>query len=514
MVRCLIVLTFVYLCAGDLFTSQVCFNSLLATEKILIESFENYVVKTEEKLENLNRNIELICKERTKPGDPTQSFLLIKRFLVYWPKIKDVLEDNSAMEDFLIVSKLNFSSLHYLNKSDFDGAALGLARIQDTYNLNIEDLTAGIIGGQKYSSSLSWEDCFHISNTLFNWKLHKTALIWIEETKRKLLLSSNNNNSTLADIYDSFASNYIMLGIADKASEAIQSMNDLQPDRPSIVTRLNELNEITIPEKSYIYSKSYDLYKRTCRDDVSLSKNQQRDLKCRYKTGPAPFLKLAPFKMEEVNKDPSITVYYNAITNNEIKYVINTAKPFLELSGTFGNIDDPRIRVSKSMFLNYLEHSILTVIYKRLNDITGLKMKYTEQFQVAKYDIGGMYEPHVDSFKDSETEGNYPEFGNRIGSAMFYLSDVEMGGSTAFNYLGVNIKPEKGKLVFWENLHSGGAIDFRTKHAGCPIVLGSKWIMNAWTRSLEQTFTRPCKLINDNDVSTIFETWKIFEDVK
>lgn len=55
------------------------------------------------------------------------------------------------------------------------------------------------------------------------------------------------------------------------------------------------------------------------------------------------------------------------------------------------------------------------------------------------------------------------------------MSDVELGGSTAFHHVGVNIKPEKGKLVYWENLHSGGEVDYRTKHAGCPVIMGSKW---------------------------------------
>lgn len=50
-----------------------------------------------------------------------------------------------------------------------------------------------------------------------------------------------------------------------------------------------------------------------------------------------------------------------------------------------------------------------------------------------------------------------------------------MGGSTAFPYLGVNVKAEKGKLLFWHNIHSAGGVDYRTKHAGCPVVLGSKW---------------------------------------
>lgn len=55
------------------------------------------------------------------------------------------------------------------------------------------------------------------------------------------------------------------------------------------------------------------------------------------------------------------------------------------------------------------------------------------------------------------------------------MSEVQQGGHTVFPVLGVSIQPKKGAGVFWFNLHKTGQIDYRMRHASCPVVFGSKW---------------------------------------
>lgn len=52
---------------------------------------------------------------------------------------------------------------------------------------------------------------------------------------------------------------------------------------------------------------------------------------------------------------------------------------------------------------------------------------------------------------------------------------MEEGGGTAFPFLNILVKPRKGTLLFWYNLHASGDGDYRTKHAACPVLKGSKW---------------------------------------
>lgn len=55
------------------------------------------------------------------------------------------------------------------------------------------------------------------------------------------------------------------------------------------------------------------------------------------------------------------------------------------------------------------------------------------------------------------------------------MNDVEKGGATVFPFLNVALWPIKGAAAVWYNLHRSGEGDIRTKHAGCPVLAGSKW---------------------------------------
>ena len=51
--------------------------------------------------------------------------------------------------------------------------------------------------------------------------------------------------------------------------------------------------------------------------------------------------------------------------------------------------------------------------------------------------------------------------------------------------------------MFWYNLMKSGEGDERTRHAGCPVLAGSKWVANKWFHERGQEFHRPCGLSPD-----------------
>lgn len=67
-----------------------------------------------------------------------------------------------------------------------------------------------------------------------------------------------------------------------------------------------------------------------------------------------------------------------------------------------------------------------------------------------------------------------------------YLNDVEAGGHTKFNSLGIEVKPKKGRAVLWPSVLSGdpestnGASDGRTMHEAMPVTAGVKYGANVW----------------------------------
>ncbi|XP_075265894.1 prolyl 4-hydroxylase subunit alpha-1-like [Convolutriloba macropyga] len=77
---------------------------------------------------------------------------------------------------------------------------------------------------------------------------------------------------------------------------------------------------------------------------------------------------------------------------------------------------------------------------------------------------------------------------------MVYLSDVQLGGATAFPYLGLSFYPDKGSALFWFNMDLSGKVLPITLHGGCAVLLGSKKIGNKWIRYNGQFDTYPCGL--------------------
>ena len=72
--------------------------------------------------------------------------------------------------------------------------------------------------------------------------------------------------------------------------------------------------------------------------------------------------------------------------------------------------------------------------------------------------------------------GEWEKFvGDRIVTFMVYLSKVEMGGGTVFPRAGVSLEPIKGAAAVWFNLYKSGEEDDNLRHAGCPVLYGSKW---------------------------------------
>ena len=55
------------------------------------------------------------------------------------------------------------------------------------------------------------------------------------------------------------------------------------------------------------------------------------------------------------------------------------------------------------------------------------------------------------------------------------MSDVEHGGGTVFPWTKTLVTPQKGKAAFWMNTYLSGTGNSKSRHAACPVILGSKW---------------------------------------
>lgn len=81
---------------------------------------------------------------------------------------------------------------------------------------------------------------------------------------------------------------------------------------------------------------------------------------------------------------------------------------------------------------------------------------------------------------------------NNVAILIHQMDEVKTGGYTAFPYLKLRIPVVKHGAAFWYNLNRSGVGESRTCHAGCPVIIGEKWVANKWISFADQMFKRPC----------------------
>ena len=155
------------------------------------------------------------------------------------------------------------------------------------------------------------------------------------------------------------------------------------------------------PPLADIYSAPrHILYKYACAGLLNQSPAEERDFRCSYKSDTHPFLILAPLKVEVMNEDPLLLVYHDVISDSEIETLkkLTTQLKRAAVMSPNGSIVSTT-RTSQIMFINASKHPLLTAIDRRVEYMTNLNMKYSENHQFANYGIGGHYGEHHDYFK-------------------------------------------------------------------------------------------------------------------
>ncbi|XP_067650758.1 prolyl 4-hydroxylase subunit alpha-3-like isoform X1 [Haliotis asinina] len=223
---------------------------------------------------------------------------------------------------------------------------------------------------------------------------------------------------------------------------------------------------------------------------------------CRHVAGDVPFMR---WRLEELLDDPPIALFHDVITDREAQVFIRLGSSMLERATTGespGQASFTEARTSKVAWLwDNHTHTVVRVS-KRVADITGLKTDFRESatfaepFQVVNYGVGGHYAPHYDYYVNQDnvktSRGFSQNSGDRMATFMFYLSDVEGGGATVFPELGIGVPPIKNAALFWYNFLRDGSPDPRTRHGGCPVLYGHKWVANKWIREVSGAMTRSC----------------------
>jgi prolyl 4-hydroxylase len=189
-----------------------------------------------------------------------------------------------------------------------------------------------------------------------------------------------------------------------------------------------------------------------------------------------------------------IVLYDGFIRPEEMAFLKETTAHRLERSAVVGpgfSHQTHQSRTSSGAFIDVGAHPLIAQLEARIARITGVPVNHGEAFQVLHYGHTEEYQPHYDFFEPStdDEKANLAGPGNRTSTLLFYLNDVDEGGATYFPKLDLAIHPKPGQALWFGYLGADGKLDYRSEHAGLPVIRGTKWIATKWLR--ERPITQP-----------------------
>lgn len=187
-------------------------------------------------------------------------------------------------------------------------------------------------------------------------------------------------------------------------------------------------------------------------------------------------------------RQPNIVLFGNLLSVNECDALVEMSRARLEpsriVNSERGTFDLGEARTSEGTHFERAANPLIADLEARFERLLGVPGTRGEPLQVLHYSKGAEYRPHFDFF-NPEKPGNQHSLargGQRVGTLILYLNDVEAGGSTVFPRIALDVLPKKGCGLFFSYANTAGELDRNTLHGGSPVLAGEKWIATKWFR--------------------------------
>ncbi|XP_030369286.1 prolyl 4-hydroxylase subunit alpha-1 [Scaptodrosophila lebanonensis] len=510
------------LAAAEFYSSIHEMTKVFGYEQRLLLHMQKFIADNESKLDFLKARLIEFERERDEAASegvayfqsPLNKFVLTKRLTLDWQRVENLMSTETGSMALGRLHKLRRNK-RMPSSGEVAGAIDGLLRLQYIYRLPTKDIAAGILDGVPYGTELDAQLCLDIGRQALQDRKTLLAHSWALEARQRLneeslelqpqILALLVETKVELEDFQGANSTYHELIELQPASE--QHAKNYETFMQANKDKLSQSKNITdehdpVPE-DFTGLPDDILYRYTCSGHIRPPPAEFRDLRCGFMSETHPFLILAPLKVEELQREPLLVVYHDVIYQGEIDIIKNLTKNRFERAQVMGDNTSvvSTVRTSQFQFMPKTTHKVLQTIDERVADMTNLNMDYAEDHQFSNYGVGGHYAQHFDYFLPPAFETNQVspvEWGNRIATVLFYLSDVAQGGGTAFPRLKQLLMPKKGSAAFWYNLHASGAPNEQTLHGACPIIVGSKWVQNRWIREYIQGDKRPCEVWDDS----------------
>jgi prolyl 4-hydroxylase len=193
-------------------------------------------------------------------------------------------------------------------------------------------------------------------------------------------------------------------------------------------------------------------------------------------------------RLAVVLSNPRVLVFDKLLTAQECDELIALAQVRMEPSTVIDDQSGTAVphadRTSAGASFQRGEFELLTTLEARIAILLSWPVENGEGLQVLRYAPGSEYKAHFDYFDPAKlgSAEHLAQGGQRVGTLIIYLCDVEAGGSTRFPSLGLEVRPRQGSGVFFADVDATGDVDPRTLHAGAPVISGVKVIATKWLR--------------------------------
>ncbi|KAK7094265.1 prolyl 4-hydroxylase subunit alpha-1-like isoform X2 [Littorina saxatilis] len=496
---------------SDIFTSSEKLQLLPVREEALLTSLDKYLETRTDKPTYLTsflaeRTAALkTFQQQNNTFHPNAAFHNIRLFVANWGYVLQSYPDFNAT-----LGELGTGLPDY---EDYVGALGAIVRLQRIYSLHVRDVCAGNYSGHTGPPLQAWHAA-DVGLQAYKNGHTQTSIEWLEYALSQLTDTDQQENAQAkAHVLTTLANAYRQTNQGSKAQELYLECKKLAPQAPDVIQLEKDLKNTTfsnpvtnaLNESAHEGPTLWDQFTDCCRRDKFHTVSALRPHHvCQYKPG-FSVPSYVTFKVEILSLVPAASLIYDVIYDEEIQVLVDFAKENLG-TARIGN-DNARVdlksRTSQLSWVHDDQSPVVRGLSQRVKVMTGLEVEQrfpkgpssAESFQVLNYGMGGHYNPHYDTYaRDVRPLSTHLQpAGNRIATVLFYLSDVEKGGSTVFPRAGISVAPRKGAALVWYNFEPDyNDVHNLTLHAGCPVVIGHKWIANKWILTYGNTFRRPC----------------------
>ncbi|MCU6454053.1 2OG-Fe(II) oxygenase [Sphingomonas sp. A2-49] len=184
--------------------------------------------------------------------------------------------------------------------------------------------------------------------------------------------------------------------------------------------------------------------------------------------------------VEHLVADGSVRRATGMLTVEECAHVARSAADLLAPAV----VVDPRtgrsmphpIRTSDAAVISPLrEDPVLRAINARIAAASDTAIGQGEALTILRYRPGQQFRLHSDALPGVRNQ--------RQRTVLVYLNDNFTGGETIFPDHGLTITPRTGDAIIFDNLDGSGNPTPRARHAGAPVIQGTKWLATRWIRA-------------------------------